>query len=73
MAVSPKNTVSLTEPLRPRATVEIETWAKGGVPKVTVRVDDDDPNRARELAIQTYLETVTSLTEAGACAAPEED
>jgi len=46
--------------VRPKATVEIETMAKGA-PKVTVRVDDDDPNAAAAMAFKVYVETVLAL------------
>jgi hypothetical protein len=51
----------ITDPIRPKATVEIESWARGGTPKVSVRVDDDDPYKAKSLAVDVYLQTVTEL------------
>ena len=63
-AKKPRPTPSTaTYPEIPRAlvTVEIETWARGGTPKVSVRVDDDDPETARQLAFDTYLKTVRAL------------
>jgi hypothetical protein len=46
--------------VRPKATVEIETMTKG-TPKVTVRVDDDDPHKAAMLALETYVRTIKVL------------
>lgn len=67
MAVPPRTTVApavAIEVPRTRCTVEIESWAKGGIPKVAVRVDDDDPAKAQELAVRTYLETIQTLEDA---------
>lgn len=48
--------------IRSRATVEIETMTKGA-PKITVRVDDDDPFAALETALQVYQQGVSTLKE----------
>jgi hypothetical protein len=53
-------TVTPPTVLRPRASVEIETLAKGP-PKVTVRVDDDDIANACRSAIYHYISTVYAL------------
>jgi len=48
--------------VRPKASVEIETMAKG-TPKVTVRVDDDNPWSAASQALLVYQDTVKNLDE----------
>ncbi len=45
----------LVETRRPSCTVEIETMSKGP-PKVTVRIDSDNPNEARDTAVRIYNE-----------------
>lgn len=60
-SVTPLVAALVTDPIRPRCTVEIETMARGGIPKVTVRVDDDDPETAKHLAVETYLDTIQRL------------
>lgn len=61
---TPTPTVSAVTPppfiVRSKATVEIETMAKG-TPKVTVRVDDDDPNHAAEVALSIYSRMTWAL------------
>lgn len=47
-------------PLRAKATVEIESMTKGP-PKVTVRVDDDDPDTAAQECLRVYNSTVQSV------------
>lgn len=49
--------------LRKRTSVEVERMTKGP-PKVTVRVDDDDPDIARKQALMTYARTIQDLEEA---------
>jgi hypothetical protein len=50
----------LVETRRPTCTVEIETMSKGP-PKVTVRIDADDPDEARDTAVRIYNETNVAL------------
>ncbi len=63
--------VILSETPRSRCTVEIESWARGGTPKVSVRVDDDNIDQARIWAVQTYLDTVRELERAERMAADQ--
>lgn len=49
--------------VRPRVTIEIETMTKGD-PKVTVRMDGDDPEETRQQALNLYLQTVLTLRNA---------
>jgi len=49
-------------PVRAKASVEIETMSRG-TPKVTVRVDDEDPEQAKWLAVSLYKETLAALAE----------
>ena len=47
-------------PVRTRASVEIETMARG-TPKIKVRIDDDDSDIAREEALRVYWHTLAAL------------
>ena len=58
-------------PVQARSSVEIESMARG-VPKVKVRVNDDDPDQAKLHAVRVYQETI-ALLKAGANRAQEED
>jgi len=55
-----RGAVIMDSPLRPRATVKIESMTKG-MPKVIVSVDDDDPDAAMSEALRVYYATLEHL------------
>lgn len=57
-----RSTATVETPARPAATVEIESMTKGP-PKVTVRIDNDDPFVASSRAFAVYVQTVEQLAE----------
>lgn len=56
--------ILLETPIRSRASVEIETMTRGA-PKVTVRVDDDNPDHAKHEAVRVYRQTLALLKPSG--------
>lgn len=57
----PVTAVLMEQPTQSRASVEIETMTRG-IPKVKVRVNDDDPDRALEHALAIYAKALAALT-----------
>ena len=56
----PVQALLMEQPNPTKASVEIETMARG-TPKVKVRVNDDDPQAALELALSLYVEATKRL------------
>ena len=56
----PVQALLMEQPNQTKATVEIETMARG-IPKIKVRVNDDNPDEALELALTLYFEAQERL------------
>lgn len=59
-------------PVQARCSVEIESMSRG-IPKVKVRVNDDDPDHAKLHAVRVYHETLALLKDGANLAREEEE